>query len=189
MNWYIADMHLGHTNVLRFDNRPFENIEVMNDVLVENWNHKVVENDDIWIVGDFCYRSGNDPSYFLRQLKGKKHLIVGNHDRATLNSKNALKHFVSIERIDYVKDSNKDVVMCHYPIAEWHGSRHGAIHIYGHIHSRVEDETFKYMSQIENALNAGCMINNYEPVNLLELIDNNRRFQQTVEEKKNLPSI
>lgn len=27
MTFYIADLHLGHKNVLRFDNRPFSTIE------------------------------------------------------------------------------------------------------------------------------------------------------------------
>lgn len=27
--FYIADMHLGHKNVLKFDNRPFESVSEM----------------------------------------------------------------------------------------------------------------------------------------------------------------
>lgn len=29
MNFYIADMHFGHKNVIRYDNRPFDSIEEM----------------------------------------------------------------------------------------------------------------------------------------------------------------
>ena len=31
MIYYIADMHFGHTNVLRFDNRPFSDTAQMDD--------------------------------------------------------------------------------------------------------------------------------------------------------------
>ena len=34
------------------------------------------------------------------------------------------------------------------------------------------------MKTRERALNAGCMINNYEPVTIEELIENNKRFQE-----------
>ena len=38
MIYYIADMHFGHTNVLRFDNRPFSDTAQMDDTLIQNWN-------------------------------------------------------------------------------------------------------------------------------------------------------
>lgn len=41
MNFYIADMHLGHKNVLKFDNRPFLSVSEMDKVLIENWNSRV----------------------------------------------------------------------------------------------------------------------------------------------------
>ena len=34
MNLYIADMHLGHENVLKFDNRPFLSVSEMDKVLI-----------------------------------------------------------------------------------------------------------------------------------------------------------
>ena len=37
MIYYIADMHFGHTNVLRFDNRPFSDTAQMDDTLIQNW--------------------------------------------------------------------------------------------------------------------------------------------------------
>ena len=39
--YYIADLHIGHNNVIKFDNRPFSNIEEMNNKIIENWNNKV----------------------------------------------------------------------------------------------------------------------------------------------------
>lgn len=104
MNYYISDMHLGHKNVLKFDSRPFESVEKMNENLITNWNAKVTDEDDIWVLGDFCYRSEKDPSFYLKQLKGKKHLIIGNHDKVTVNSGSALNYFDSVERLQHIKD-------------------------------------------------------------------------------------
>lgn len=69
-------MHLGHKNVLKFDARQYERVEEMNEALIANWNTKVSDEDDVWILGDFCYRSDKDPSFYLKQLKGRKHLIM-----------------------------------------------------------------------------------------------------------------
>lgn len=44
------------------------------------WNDRVQADDEVWILGDFCYRAEKGPEWYLRQLKGRKHLIVGNHD-------------------------------------------------------------------------------------------------------------
>ena len=43
MIYYIADMHFGHTNVLRFDNRPFPDTAQMDDTLIQNWNGRVTD--------------------------------------------------------------------------------------------------------------------------------------------------
>lgn len=178
MNFYISDMHLGHKNCIKYDNRPFENIDQMNKVLVENWNNKVSENDDIWIIGDFCYRSEKDPSYFLKQLKGHKHLIVGNHDKVTVESKSAYKYLESIEKLQHLKDGNHQVILCHFPLAEWAGKHYGSYHIHGHIHART-GETYEFMNRTERSLNAGCMLNGYEPVTFEELLRNNMLFRES----------
>lgn len=123
MNYYIADMHLGHKNVLKFDSRPFESVEEMNKTLIANWNAKVTDEDDVWLLGDFCYRSDKDPSFYLKQLKGRKHLIIGNHDKATVKSASALKYFESVERLQHVKDRNHNVIVCHFPLANWNAIR------------------------------------------------------------------
>lgn len=177
MNYYIADLHFDHKNILKFDNRPFVDVEEMNSTLIKRWNVKVQDNDDVWILGDFCYHSEKDPSYYLKQLKGRKHLLIGNHDRVILNSNAALQYFDSIEHLQHIKDGKYNMILCHFPIAEWNGKHRGAYHIFGHIHAN-RDETFEFMKKCGRAFNAGCMINNYEPVTLDELIENNRAFRE-----------
>ena len=41
MNFYISDLHFGHYNVLKYDNRPFSSIEEMDKKIIENWNEVV----------------------------------------------------------------------------------------------------------------------------------------------------
>ena len=48
-NYYIADLHLGHENVIRFDNRPFADLEEMHRTIIDNWNRTVTAGDTVYI--------------------------------------------------------------------------------------------------------------------------------------------
>lgn len=181
MKYYIGDLHFGHKNVLKHDERPFETVEEMDDALIKNWNSIVTNEDDVYIVGDFLYGShhiGRDAYWYLQQLKGKKHLIIGNHDNKLIKDINAKRYLESIEHIAYVKDDERDVYICHYPMAEWNGFFRGSYHVYGHIHNNL-NESYYFMKKYDRALNAGCMINNFIPVTLDQLIINNAEFKKT----------
>lgn len=177
-NWFIADTHFGHENVIRFDRRPFENAEEMDQVLIENWNSRVADQDVVYILGDFCYRSGRGPMWYLKRLKGRKHLVIGNHDRALINDPGAMACFESAEKMEFMQEQHGPVCLCHFPIAEWNGFYRNSWHIYGHIHNR-RNETYEFMKGRERALNAGCMINHYSPVRFEELLENNRKWRET----------
>ena len=176
MIYYISDIHFGHRNVIGMDNRPFETIEEMDEILIHRWNERVIDEDDVYIVGDFAYRNGRTADWYLKRLKGRKHLIIGNHDLATLRNAKAMELFASVEKMNMVIDNGRMVSLCHYPVAEWNGKRHGGFHVHGHIHCR-RDDVYTFMSRFDCALNAGCMINDYRPATLDELIENNLRFR------------
>lgn len=168
MNYYISDTHFGHVSVLNFDNRPFASVEENDRVLMENWNARVTDKDDIYIVGDFAYRNEKPEEWYLSRLKGKKHLIIGNHDKKLLANESAMKYFESVEKMMHVTDGGHQICLCHYPMAEWFGFYKGHHHIFGHIHNH-EDETAKFMRTRERAFNAGCMLYGYMPVTFAEL--------------------
>lgn len=84
--FYISDLHFGHQNVIKFDNRPYANTDEMDRGMIRKWNDRVGKDDDVYVVGDFAFRSGYDPAWYLQQLSGHKHLIVGNHDGKLGNS-------------------------------------------------------------------------------------------------------
>ncbi len=180
MNLYISDLHFGHKNVIGFDHRPFWDVDEMDHTMIQLWNSRVFEDDDVYIIGDFCYRARKTPDWYLRQLKGHKHLIVGNHDIATLKCENALKYLESVDNMTHVSDGDKQIVLCHYPMAEWYKSRHGSWLIYGHIHG-ARNETYAFMKTREYALNAAACINNYTPASINELIRNNSSFQNKIQ--------
>ena len=93
MNYYIADTHFGHDNIIRFSNRPFNSADEMDKAIIANWNKKVKPDDDVYILGDFAYK-GKDYRYYIKQLNGNKHLVIGNHDTKTVNKSKGTNCFV-----------------------------------------------------------------------------------------------
>lgn len=179
MNLYISDLHFGHRNVIEFDKRPFADVDEMDHMLIELWNARVCDDDHVYIVGDFSYRTGRAEQWYLKQLKGHKHLVVGNHDHKLISNEKAMSYIESVDKIMFVKDQDKNIILCHYPLTCWNKEKYGAWHIYGHIHGNWREDRndpAEYMKNKERALNAGCMINNYAPASFKELVENNARF-------------
>ena len=170
MIYYIADTHFGHEAILRHDQRPFSSMEDMDRALMENWNRVVGPEDDVYILGDFCYRSAKAPASYLKQLHGHKHLIRGNHDGGALKDAHFTEQLESVDKLLFLRDQGRNVVLCHFPLAEWNGFYRGAYHLYGHIHTRRDSAAWAYMAGQPRAFNVGCMLHNYTPVTLDQLI-------------------
>jgi calcineurin-like phosphoesterase family protein len=175
--FYIADPHFGHEAVIRLSNRPFKSVEEMDNAIINNWNWSVKSEDDVYILGDFLCRSQKPPQYYLKKLKGKKHLILGNHDNWT-RSLELSHYFQSVSQIKEISDMSHHIVLCHYPIAEWPRYHRGSLHVFGHIHNHKDSEVYQYYLKHLNMLNAGVDINHYTPVSLTQLMVNNRAFKE-----------
>ncbi len=145
--FFTADLHLGHSNCIRYCNRPFTDAAHMNKSIIDNWNSVVQHGDDVYIVGDVSFSSLEETVAMLRSLKGRKYLVAGNHD-ARLRKKQEF-----IECFTWVKDlhemvvpdpdapaSNQHIVLCHFPLLSWNRSRYGAWMIHGHTHGVLQDK-------------------------------------------------
>lgn len=86
--FFTGDLHFGHENVLKFDNRPFTTVEEMDAELIRRRNNKVSNGDLIYVLGDMIWKTSNDdaPS-LIKSLNGQIILIKGNHDRFLHNAK------------------------------------------------------------------------------------------------------
>lgn len=54
-NFFIADTHFGDGNILIYENRPFKNVEEMDNSIIDNWNNVVSQNDRVFLVGNFSF--------------------------------------------------------------------------------------------------------------------------------------
>ena len=179
MKFYTSDLHLDHKRIIEYEDRPYYDIEDMNQDIIRRWNKKVGPDDEVYILGDFCFdNKGPRTMNFLNQLNGKKYLIVGNHD-AFLSSKNFDRSlFEWIKNYAEIYDGEDFVCLFHYPIAVWNKKHHGAYHLYGHIHKNTGNSGHHPLefNLGDHAFNVGVDVRNFEPKTLKELIkEGNKR--------------
>ena len=185
-NYYIADLHLRHANVIRLDGRPFPNMEEMESEIIRRWNNRVTPQDTVYILGDFCWQTSNAWIPILQQLKGRKVLIRGNHDPKHIDGKLA-KMFDDIKDYKEITDNGRRVCMSHFPIMFYNKSYHSNSYMLcGHVHTTKENEWLERWrdelrkQQVQdgvgsygNVINVGCMMPymDYTPRTLDELIE------------------
>ena len=166
MIYYTSDLHLGHEKIITYENRPFGDVEDMNERLVENWNAVVKPEDTVYHLGDFAIRNKNMNLdrilEFYNRLNGNKVLLIGNHDLDWIDKVSDQLQFKPVDYLE-IKDGDDIVCLMHYPIEDWDGKHHGTIHIHGHVHGR------DIISHLPNRFNAGVDVNDYKPVTLEEL--------------------
>jgi calcineurin-like phosphoesterase family protein len=97
--WVISDTHFGHENFLKFEHegkkiRNFADTKQMDEFMIEQWNSVVQDGDKVYHLGDVYFGSEQNAQYILGALKGKKRLILGNHDNG--KSKVLHQHFQKI---------------------------------------------------------------------------------------------
>ncbi len=178
MNYYIADLHFGHANILKLCRRPFCSVQEMDETIIRNWNERVKGNDTVYILGDIAWDKSKAPAY-LSRLKGKKVLIRGNHDSAW--EEGAEAYFKGVYSYHEIFADGHPLSFCHYPMLEWRGSRKTGskklgYHIFGHIHNKT-DAFYRPIFTAFHALNAGVDINGFRPVTFAELEENNEAFK------------
>jgi len=138
MKYYISDLHIGHANVIDFDNRPFADLDEMFNTILSNWN-KVVENKDtVYILGDFIWKKETEWYDIVKQFNGEKVLVRGNHDPKQFSHKTR-SLFQNITDYLETHDNGRKVICCHFPMLSFKGDyMNDTYMLYGHVHNTRE---------------------------------------------------
>lgn len=176
--FYISDLHYGHRNILAYDNRPFKNVEEMNKTLVDRWNNTVSSGDTVFVLGDMFWCTEECAIPILKSLSGTKILVAGNHD--TYKKQAFRDQFSCITDYMEIKDGDRNVVLCHYPIPCFKKHFNGWYHLYGHVHNSFESKMMEHDKFLMEELwgypcrmfNVGAMMPwmNYTPRTLDEIV-------------------
>lgn len=77
-----SDLHFGHDREFIWGARGYADVNEMNIKQLEKFNSVVTDEDEVWILGDSLLGDAEEGLKYLKQLKGKIHICLGNHDTA-----------------------------------------------------------------------------------------------------------
>ncbi len=159
--YFTSDTHFGHAEIIRLCKRPFATVREMDEAIIARWNATVAPGDTVYHLGDFCFHNEASAETYRKRLNGKIHFIRGNHDKHTLRDHAGL--FASVSDIREIEIGHRRIVLCHYPMREWHGAWHGAWHLFGHVHGRLDHQPLGF------SLDVGVDSHDFRPWSVAEI--------------------
>ena len=151
--WFIADLHLMHTNILKHQANRIEamgltdsdDIEGHDKYILDLFKEQTKRGDKVYILGDFILSNQVTSLKLVNKIKSlgiDLSLVVGNHDKSTSRLSSMFESIDLIKVASFKKEVfpfiEEDVftcVLCHYPMKSWPHKCQGAMQLYGHIHS------------------------------------------------------
>lgn len=146
--FFTSDHHFFHTNIIRFCDRPFKDVDEMNQVMADRWNERIKPEDEVYYLGDFALGKNNDAvAELLDELNGTKYLICGNHEGPALNNRKKFKWVKDYYELKVndpdVKNGVQRIILFHYAMRVWRSDFRGTWHLYGHSHGSLPDKEDK----------------------------------------------
>lgn len=172
MIYFTSDLHLGQKGINYVHQRPFDDVETMNEEIITNYNRVITDEDTVYIIGDLCNGvSVAQANELIRQLNGKKILIRGNHDKQYDES---LFEEICDYKILFYRGFS--FVLMHYPIMDWYKKSKGSIHIHGHLHS---DRRYNLTNRKKGLRRYDCGVdaNSYAPVSILQIMHFYQKYE------------
>lgn len=157
--WVISDTHFGHENIIKYCKRPFSSVWQMNETMIQNWNAVINPEDIVYHLGDVGMSlPGSELHDILKRLKGRKRLILGNHD----DGKSAVIQNNFQKIVVWRMFREFGVLLSHVPVHEGTlNPEKCPVNVHGHIHNNVIND--------KRYVNVSVEQTGYMPVNLESL--------------------
>jgi len=161
--WFTADTHFGHTNIIKFCNRPFKSIDQMNRVLTMNWNARIKPEDFVLHLGDFAFKEKSKVNVYLKNLNGHITFLRGNHDNNNSLNTRIFSTVVKIGGKSFFCIHNPREVNLKYNYA-----------LVGHVHGkwRIKERGRCLL------VNVGVDVWNFHPININEILKAISQFRE-----------
>jgi calcineurin-like phosphoesterase family protein len=188
--FFSSDWHLGHRNIIRLSERPFEDLDEMLLAMIETFNEQAAPEDIIHLVGDACMGQLAESLPLIAKINAHVILHVGNHDRPSraMQRKGDIEAKIAKEQSRYeqyfsqvlldsttrtIELRGKRFAISHYPYEgdhftedrhpELRPKKQGLPLIHGHVHN-----LWKFNG---SQFNVGVDVNDFKLVTEDEVLD------------------
>ena len=191
--FFVSDNHYGHSNIIGFCKRPFENVEEMDKKLIENWNNKVPKDGIVFHLGDFAWGGFNFWKKIREQLNGDIILIKGNHDIKNLTPQ-AVGLFKDVTQQMRIEIEGRKIWLNHFPLLCYSGTYRDLqgleYNLFGHTHlsNHLSRNNGKDCERCFNNLfstqyDVGVDFNEFAPISWYEV---DAKIKEQIKTSKNL---
>ena len=171
--FFTSDTHFWHSNIIKYCNRPFMDVEEMNEEIIKRWNNKIEKDDLVFHLGDFAFCGPSQYKTLLERLNGKITLVLGNHDWRNIKE-GYMSKFNGIYQQLRIKVDDRRIYLNHFPFLCYEGSYRGVWQLFGHVHSGpynngggLDDPRLKML--LPGQYDVGVDNNNFTPISYKEL--------------------
>ena len=173
MIYFISDTHFHHSNIIKYCNRPFKDINKMNEAIISNWNSLITKDDIVYHLGDFCLSNDDEIKNIFNRLNGNIILIRGNHDRKPVKFYENIGIKV-LTHAPIILDEYK-LMLSHVPLPDVK-IKDGYINLHGHIHNKKISDDYPKNYSINKHINVSVDVTNFKPVslNIINKLKNNK---------------
>ena len=139
-DYVTADWHFNHRRIILFERSRFKTIEEHNDYIVARYNAKVKDSDTCYVLGDVGFGDAKALTAIVKKLRGHKLLVMGNHDRFTVQQALDMG-FEKVFRGPIYYDENSGIgapagriILSHEPVREAYQNPY-VLNVHGHLHN------------------------------------------------------
>lgn len=157
--FFTADTHFGHSNIIKYCNRPFNSHEEMDAEILKRFNSVIKRGDILYHLGDVSWSTYDLDKFFSRLNTKEVHLIYGNHDKPKVTRHPHIRSYCDIRKIN----PGHPIVLCHYAMNSWPGKGSGSFQLFGHSHGKL--------AGIGRSMDVGVDTNNFYPYEFSEIKD------------------
>lgn len=176
MAFYVtSDLHFGHDREFVWGARGYTDVNEMNMKQLEKFNSVVTDEDEVWILGDLVLGDIEGGLAFLKQLKGKIHICLGNHD--TAKREQAYRDMGwDVQLVARFKYKKISFYLSHYPTITGNGEDNFwqvTWNLCGHLHTQ---DPFHHIKQGINSYHIEVDAHNGYPISLDSIIEQIKNF-------------
>ena len=172
MWFFTADLHLNHSNIIKYSKRPFmnqielglmelvdngsiplseisiskESTQLMTDAIIDSINAVVGRRDKLIIIGDFCYSRSKDREKYVGSLRSRINCQNVHLIIGNHDDRKVCEKFFECADQYMFNVNGQQIFTNHYPCRSWDKRLYGSWMLYGHVHGAYCAEDINGMS-------------------------------------------